>query len=175
MDLAPYWLSQTKRMRVWHSSPWPPAPCVRGPGGLQVVPEPRAAGQEFVEFEQDADVEGMELDDVAAHGLGLDRDPDAVLFGAFLDAGQGRDLGRHDPAGRSPGPAQPPGHRMVGRGRGENLQVGVGADRRGEVGQVPFGQLRIAETGPEREQFGGGSHGFGVIQGGQAHLAQFGP
>jgi hypothetical protein len=36
---------------------------------------------------------------------------------------------------------------------------------------VPFGQLRIAETGPEREQLGSGSDGSGVIQGGQAYLA----
>src|SRR3984957_15308526 len=47
---------------------------LRRSGGLQVVPEPPGAGQELVEFEQDAEVEGMELDDVTAHGLGLNRD-----------------------------------------------------------------------------------------------------
>jgi len=60
-------------------------PGLRGPRGFQVIPEPRAAGQELVELEQDADVERVELDDAAALGLGLHRDPDAVLGGALVD------------------------------------------------------------------------------------------
>jgi hypothetical protein len=40
---------------------------------------------------------------------------------------------------------------------------------------VQRGQQRIAETGPEREQFGGGPHGRRVVQRGEADLAQLRP
>jgi hypothetical protein len=70
---------------------------------------------------------------------------------------------------------QPAGDRMVRRGRGEDLQVGVGADRSGEVGQVQRRQQRVAETGPEREQVGSGPYGRRVVQRREADLAQLGP
>jgi hypothetical protein len=148
---------------------------LRGPGGLQVVPEPRVAGQELVELEKDTDVEGMELDDVAAQGLGLYRDPDAVLGGAFGHAVQGRHLSGQHPSGCAADPAQPASDRVLGDRRGQHLDVGVRADRGGEVGQVQLGQQRIAETGAEFQQIGGGPHGRGVVEGGESHLAQFGP
>jgi hypothetical protein len=45
----------------------------------------------------------------------------------------------------------------------------------GEVGQAQVGQQRVAETGPEREQVGGGPHGRRVVQRREADMAQLGP
>jgi hypothetical protein len=106
---------------------------------------------------------------------GLHRYPDAMLRGALFHPVQRRDLGGQHPARRAADLGQPAGDRVAGRERGEYLDIGSGADRGGEVGQAPLGQQRVAETGPEREQAGGGSHGGRVVQRGEADLAQLGP
>jgi hypothetical protein len=58
----------------------------------------------------------MQLDNVVAHRLGLDRDPDTMLGGPFLHPVQRRDLGGQHPAGRAADAAQPPGDGMIRRG-----------------------------------------------------------
>src|ERR1039457_5676788 len=85
-------------------------PSATGPGvsgsRASVIPEPRLARQERGELEQYADVQGMQLDNVVAHRLGLDRDPDTMLGGPFLHPVQRRDLGGQHPAGRAADAAQ---------------------------------------------------------------------
>src|ERR1039457_190849 len=94
------------------STPWRRGtkPSATGPGvsgsRASVIPEPRLARQERGGLEQYADVQGMQLDSVVAHRLGLARDPDTMLGGPFLHPVQRRDLGGQHPAGRAADAAQ---------------------------------------------------------------------